>query len=276
MASSMLPPTLPTARSAQISPVPRIPDEAEPARVPVGPFSVVDLPRPLLADYIARSAFVAAEPYLAFALHVGGLNHRGDKDFVAAMRRADVVYADGASVVGLARVAGARIIGRSVTTDLGWDVLRKLGDRHARPLRLALIGGPIGLATEAGAVLAEQLGAQIVVSEHGYQPDWAPVVNRLRATRPDVLIVGLGAPAEMRWVMQWLDRLPPTLVLTCGGWFGFLAGHERRAPAWMRAAGMEWVGRILQAPARLFPRYARGTYSTAALLPRCVRTRISR
>ncbi len=114
-----------------------------------------------------------------------------------------------------------------------------------------------------------------MVAEHGYQPDWAPVVNRLRAARPDALIVGLGAPAEMRWVMQWLDRLPPTLVLTCGGWFGFLAGNERRAPAFMRAAGMEWVARIAQAPARLAPRYARGALSTAALAAACLRSRFS-
>ncbi|WP_279581151.1 hypothetical protein [Fodinicola feengrottensis] len=149
---------MPSARTGQISPVPRLPDEAEPARVPVGPFSVVDLPRLPLADYIARSAVAAvpSRPYLAFALHVGGLNHRTDADFVASMRKADVIYADGASVVGLARLAGARVIGRSVTTDLGWDVLRRLETRQGRPLRLALIGGPIGLAGEAGAVLAEK------------------------------------------------------------------------------------------------------------------------
>lgn len=264
-----------TVPSARISSVPQLPDHAEPATVRVGPFQVVDLPRPLLADHIARSVARtgASRPYLAFALHVGGLNNRRNTDFVAAMGKADVVYADGASVVGLARLAGAKLIGRSVTTDLGWDVLQGLGKLRGRRLRLALVGGPIGLAAEAGAVLAGRLGGQVVLAEHGFQPDWAPVVNRLRATRPDAIIVGLGAPAEMLWVADWLDRLPPALVLTCGGWFGFLAGNERRAPAWMRASGLEWVARVAQAPGRLAPRYARGAWSTAALAPSCLRSR---
>ncbi|WP_163511440.1 WecB/TagA/CpsF family glycosyltransferase [Fodinicola acaciae] len=261
-----------TIPSARVTTAPE-----RPATVRVGPFDVVDLPRPLLADHIARSVVRVGgtRPFLAFALHVGGLNHRHDADFVAAMAKADVVYADGASVVGLAKLAGAKVIGRSVTTDLGWDVLQGLAKLRGRRLRLALVGGPIGLAGEAGEVLAGRLGGQVVLAEHGFQPDWAPVVNRLRATRPDAIVVGLGAPAEMLWVAGWLDRLPPALVLTCGGWFGFLVGNERRAPEWMRAAGMEWVARFVQAPGRLGPRYARGALSTAALAPSCLRARRS-
>src|SRR5881397_3153539 len=106
-------------------------------QVPVGPFCVMDATR---ADFVEHVVALcvdreAAGAVLIYALHVGGLNARGDRAFVDAMSRADVVYADGGSVVWLARLAGARVIERAPTTDVGWDVLRELAGALGRSLR---------------------------------------------------------------------------------------------------------------------------------------------
>jgi N-acetylglucosaminyldiphosphoundecaprenol N-acetyl-beta-D-mannosaminyltransferase len=37
--------------------------------------------------------------------------------------------------------------------------------------------------------------------------------------------------------------------------FSFVAGQVARAPAWMRASGLEWVHRLSQEPGRLARRY---------------------
>ena len=50
----------------------------------------------------------------------------------------------------------------------------------------------------------------------------------------------MGAPREMRWVRQHLGELPDALIITCGGWFGFLTGREGRAPRMLRRPGLEW------------------------------------
>src|SRR3954447_8617946 len=78
--------------------------------VPIGPFRVLDLTRAQLGPAIADTALAqhGQKPTLAFACHVGGLNARGDREFVAAMQRADLIYADGVSVIALARLAGAK------------------------------------------------------------------------------------------------------------------------------------------------------------------------
>lgn len=235
--------------------------------VAVGPFRVADLGVDALVQAVVDRALAQAgtRPTRVFALHVGGLNERSDRRFVAAMERADVVYADGGSVVLVARLAGGRRMQRAATTDVGWDVLRTLAARLGRAPRLALVGGPYGLAEAAGKVLEDGGAGQVVLAENGYQDDWEPVLDRLRAAAPDVLVVGLGAPAEMVWVDTHAARLPPALVLTSGGWFGHLIGNERRAPRMLRRPGLEWVARFAQAPARLGPRYARGLVSTARL-----------
>jgi N-acetylglucosaminyldiphosphoundecaprenol N-acetyl-beta-D-mannosaminyltransferase len=85
--------------------------------------------------------------------------------------------------------------------------------------------------------------------------------------------VGLGAPREMKWVDQHVKDLPPSLVMTCGGWFGFITQDEKRAPQWVCDAGLEWTYRIAQSPRRLAKRYARGALSTAALSAQIIRSR---
>lgn len=243
--------------------------------VEVGPYLVADVSRSDLVEriceeWLSNSSIV---PTTAFALHVGGLNSRRNEAFVESMRAASVVYADGSSVVGLAKAAGAKHIERSATTDIGWDVLQYLGERLGRKPRIALIGGPPGLAERAGAVFDEAGVAQVLLEEHGYHCDWDGTLARLRELQPDVCIVGMGAPREMIWVSQNLGRLPPSLVVTCGGWLGFVVGDERRAPGILQSAGLEWTSRLVRDPQRLMGRYALGAASCLFLLPTALRAR---
>jgi N-acetylglucosaminyldiphosphoundecaprenol N-acetyl-beta-D-mannosaminyltransferase len=202
---------------------------------------------------------------LGFALHVGGLNALHDSAFVDAMRAADLVYADGGSVVWLGKRNGASQLGRAATTDIGWDVLHGIAERQGRVPRVALVGGRPGLARRAAATLEAEGAADPVLIAHGYHEQWADHVDRVRQARPDVVLVGMGAPHEMVWAHEWASRLGRGLVLTCGGWFGFLAGDERRAPRLIRRPGLEWIGRVAQQPWRLGPRYARGAMTTLSL-----------
>jgi N-acetylglucosaminyldiphosphoundecaprenol N-acetyl-beta-D-mannosaminyltransferase len=236
--------------------------------VPVGPFQVLDASRAeVVRTAVDRVVQRPAPQVVAYALHVGGLNHRDDPDYVAAMADADLVYADGGAVVALARLVGAHAIERAPTTDVGWDILHDLRESLGRLPRLALVGGPPHLAERAGGALEAGLGGSVVAVTHGYHKDWAPVLQTIRSANPDVTIVGLGAPREMLWVHRWRHELPPGLILTCGGWFGFLAGEERRAPSLLRRPGLEWIARVTQSPRRLLPRYALGLWSTLALVP---------
>jgi N-acetylglucosaminyldiphosphoundecaprenol N-acetyl-beta-D-mannosaminyltransferase len=237
-----------------------------PPSVEVGPFRVSDSTKEELVDrLISLSLPERSRTAFAYALHVGGLNARRQPDFVAAMRQADVVYADGGSVVWLAKLAGAQHIERAPTTDIGWDLFRGFSRKVGRLPRVAMIGGPPGLARRTGDVFEAAGVADIVLAQHGFQDDWSGPLSRLRAANPDITCIGLGAPREMMWTQRYRDDLPPGLVLTCGGWFGHVVGDERRAPLLLRRSGLEWIARVAQQPVRLGPRYARGLGVTVAL-----------
>ena len=51
-------------------------------------------------------------------------------------------------------------------------------------------------------------------------------------------------------------HLPGTIAMGVGAAFDVHAGKVERAPAWLRAAGLEWLYRTVREPRRLFRRYA--------------------
>lgn len=238
--------------------------------VPVGPFHVADCDQQTLIER------VTADPQrkrTVFALHVGGLNARAKGAFVEAMNRATYVYADGAAVVTLARIAGAKSIERSATTDIGVNLIKAEGRRLGRPARIAIVGGSDGLAERAGGALELEGAGDVVLTAHGYQHSYEAVLEDLRKLAPDVVIVGMGMPREAMWVQDHIAELPNALIMTCGGWLGFLAGDEQRAPSWMQRAGLEWSFRLFQSPRRLWSRYANGVLTSAQIVPRQVAVR---
>lgn len=232
------------------------------AKIRVGDFEVSDCNA---SEIVAQSANLVGRKATIFALHVGGLNRSSDDEFVTSMREADLVYADGMSIVWLARLAGAKDISRAATTDIGIPTLAKMQDLLGRTLRIALIGGEPGLAESAAARLVSEIDAELVFVSHGFHEGWSDRLSELRATNPDVLVVGMGMPREAVWVRKYHSDLPDIPILTCGGWFGFLAGHETRAPQWMQDRGLEWLYRTLQDPVRLARRYVVGAVTVARI-----------
>jgi N-acetylglucosaminyldiphosphoundecaprenol N-acetyl-beta-D-mannosaminyltransferase len=82
------------------------------------------------------------------------------------------------------------------------------------------------------------------------------LVQRILEARPDVLWVGLGAPAQEKWMARMAPRLRVPLMCGVGQAFDLLAGRRPEAPAWMQRRGLEWLFRVYQEPRRLLPRYA--------------------
>jgi N-acetylglucosaminyldiphosphoundecaprenol N-acetyl-beta-D-mannosaminyltransferase len=232
--------------------------------VNVGPFKVADCARDALIEGVTDDR---SPKRVVYALHVGGLNVRDRVDYVAAMNNGDYVYADGTAVVALAKLGGARHVQRAATTDIGLDLLRAEGGQLGRDPRIAVIGGPAGLAEAAGGTLTQSGVGNVVYVSHGYHRTYDDVLSDLREVEPDVVIVGMGMPREAIWVDENRDHLPDALIMTCGGWLGFLAGTERRAPSWMQRTGLEWAYRLWQSPRRLWSRYATGVWTSMSIAP---------
>ncbi|QNM95047.1 WecB/TagA/CpsF family glycosyltransferase [Chitinimonas koreensis] len=140
----------------------------------------------------------------------------------------------------------------------------------ATPRRVYLLGGRPGVARRAAAVIESRHGQRVVGVRDGYggMADPVAVLADIARAKPDVLLVALGNPLQERWILDHRAQLAVPATFAVGALFDFLSGEARRAPAWMRAAHLEWSYRLLCEPRRLARRY---TLEIAVFLYYCLR-----
>jgi len=173
-----------------------------------------------------------------------------DPGFRQVLNSADANVADGIGLMMAARWLGHPLRER-VT---GSDGIYRLSEHCARMgYRPFFLGAASGVAE----VVADRLSARYpglqAAGAYAGSPrpeDEQDVLTRVRAAAPDLLFVAYGVPAEERWIARNRDRLAVPVMIGVGGAFDFVAGIVRRAPSWMRRAGLEWLHRLIRQPWR--------------------------
>lgn len=81
------------------------------------------------------------------------------------------------------------------------------------------------------------------------------IINCINALTPDVLFVGMTAPKQEKWAYEHFEKINAKHVCCIGAVFDFYAGTIERPPQWMIKLGLEWLGRLIKEPRRLWHRY---------------------
>lgn len=199
--------------------------------------------RPLTVGYLN-----AATVNLAFA----------SAEYAGLLARMDCLYADGQAVVWAARWLGVPIPERVNAGDFTPELMRAL---EGEGLKLALVGGRPGEAERAGGIFKGWApGLRIVHTQHGFFADGEAreVGEALEAADPDLVLIGMGSPRQERYALAWAGAGRPRAWWCVGALFEYYAGTRRRAPIWMRRAGLEWMFRLALEPGRLWQRYLVG------------------
>lgn len=189
--------------------------------------------------------------------------------FREAYEDAGLVVVDGTPVLWAARRLGVKLPGVVTGSDLTPALLDRAQARSGT--RVFLLGAAPGVAEKAAAEVGRRWPALTLCGTHspphGFEqcPDALKQIDTLlAAARPDILVVGLGAPKQELWAQSAQHTNPARVTLCVGATIDFLAGHVPRAPTWLRGTGLEWLYRLTTAPRRLGPRYFRD----ALLFPR--------
>jgi alpha-1,3-mannosyltransferase len=136
--------------------------------------------------------------------------------------------------------------------------------------RIFLLGGRPGVAARTGRRVL-QLNSQhtMVGVLDGYfeTKDTAKIIEHIRSSGADVLLVAMGNPKQELWLMENLSATGCRLGFGVGALFDFLAGEIPRAPTWIRLARLEWAYRLSREPRRLWRRYLIGNpkFATRAI-----------
>lgn len=168
---------------------------------------------------------------------------------------ADVLLADGQSVVWASRLLGQPLPERVAGIDL-FEELLGVADRDHR--RIYLLGARPEVLAQVEEVIADRWpGAVIAGSRDGYftEDEADSVAAEIAGCAPDLLFLGMTTPKKENFIARYGDLLDVPVQHGVGGSFDVLAGVTARAPrAWQRC-GMEWAYRVAQEPRRLWRRY---------------------
>ena len=85
--------------------------------------------------------------------------------------------------------------------------------------------------------------------------DNAKMLNAINTFKPDVLFVGMTAPKQEKWSFDHKNALDVTIICSIGAVFDFYAGTLKRPNKIWIKFGMEWLGRLLKEPKRMWKRY---------------------
>jgi len=182
----------------------------------------------------------------------------GSAELRAALRSMECLVADGQSVVWAARRLGQPLPERVNITDVAETVACEVASRG---LRVALIGGPPGEAEGFAAAMRRVApDLQVVLCASGFldAAGERSVLDAIEEADPHLVLLGMGTPLQEERANRWSAEGSPRVWWCVGAVFTYFAGTRRRAPVWVRRAGLEWVVRWVQEPRRLARRYLLG------------------
>ena len=175
---------------------------------------------------------------------------RRQPEFMAVLQSADLVLADGVGLLWAAERLGEHLPER-VT---GSDGIYLLAERAAQMgWTLFLLGAQPGVAEKTAEILARRYpGLQVVGTWPGSpsNEEYPEIASRIKAAHPDILLVAYGAPKQDIWIAKHKEDLRVPVSMGVGGSFDFVAGVQKRAPAWVIRINLEWLWRLITQPWR--------------------------
>ncbi|MGA9533453.1 MAG: WecB/TagA/CpsF family glycosyltransferase [Anaerolineales bacterium] len=172
------------------------------------------------------------------------------------------VFPDGSGALFAGRLQGYPFRERVTYADWLWQLA---GFCAANGYSLFLLGGRDSVAELAAKALAAKYPRLVVAGTRAGYFDKRPegdenkaVIAEINGVSPDILIVGFGMPLQERWLMENWDKLKVHVGLTGGAAFDYISGRLRRPPRFLVDHGLEWLGRLIIEPGRLWRRYLIG------------------
>lgn len=183
-------------------------------------------------------------------------SHR-DTEFKKALLQSDALIPDGTGIVFAIRWLFGIRIRKMAGADLHRHVLQQLDKVAGSVFYLGASQRTLTHITER--IHAEHPHIRVNTYSPPYrdrfsEEETAAMIAAVNAFKPDVLFVGMTAPKQEKWIAANRHLLQARLISGIGAVFGFYGGTTPRPPQWMIAMGLEWLGRLIKEPRRMWKR----------------------
>jgi exopolysaccharide biosynthesis WecB/TagA/CpsF family protein len=184
-----------------------------------------------------------------------------DREFYELLPQFDVVTCDSQILFLAARLLGTPLRERVS----GSDYFPFFYEKYAADpsMTVFICGGAPGVAEIARRNVNAKVGREMIVGTDAPPRDYDrrpgrldEMVARINDSGASVLLVGLGAGRQEKFIVHQRHRLPNVRTfLPLGGTIDYEAGTLARPPAWLTDAGLEWLYRLVREPRQRWHRY---------------------
>lgn len=187
---------------------------------------------------------------------------KSDTQFRDALLKSDILLPDGEIIVWGAKLLGMPDLHKIAGYDLFLHLMHTLNERSGSCF---FLGSSVqALEKIQDRVSREYPNVRVASYSPPYKAAFSADDNELMCSKvnsfgPDVLFVGMTAPKQEKWVMSNSEAIRAKLICSIGAVFDFYAGTNSRPPRWMIRAKLEWLGRLLKEPKRMWRRYLLST-----------------
>lgn len=183
-----------------------------------------------------------------------------DKDFKEILNNSDVVFCDGYGVVLAAKIL-KQLIGQRMTPPDWIDDLFQVLTEHEKAV--FFLGDEEKVVYKFTKRVKKKLPSlKIAGFHHGFfntqDHENSEVIDKINNSKADVLLIGMGMPLQEKWAYENRTRLSVKAIISIGALFRWYSGVEKRAPSWLTNNGLEWLGRLVIQPKKIWKRYIVG------------------
>ncbi len=171
-----------------------------------------------------------------------------DHEFMKVLNRGELVLPDGIGVVIASKILKGGIKERVAGFDTTMTLLSEIKDKD---YKVFFLGAAPGVAEKAKKNIEKKFkGINIVGVHDGYFKSDDEVIPLINESSADVLLVGLGAPKQEKFIDRNFEGLCAKTFIGCGGSLDVMAGVVKRAPDIYIKLHLEWFYRLVKQPSR--------------------------
>ncbi|CAM4143810.1 WecB/TagA/CpsF family glycosyltransferase [Zobellia nedashkovskayae] len=181
-----------------------------------------------------------------------------DAEFKNALKNSDILLPDGIGIVLASKWLYHQKVKKIAGADIHQFLLEKLNKESGSCFYL-------GASESTLAIITKRMAKDYPnVKVGSYSPpfkaefseaDNQKMIESVNNFVPDVLFVGMTAPKQEKWAYTHKNDMTVGMICSIGAVFDFYAGTVKRPSKIWIDLGLEWLGRLLREPGRMWKRY---------------------
>ncbi|WP_248282172.1 WecB/TagA/CpsF family glycosyltransferase [Mucilaginibacter robiniae] len=181
-----------------------------------------------------------------------------DETFKAALMESDVLLPDGVGITVASSFLNRQNIKKIAGADFHHYMLEKMNEQSGSCFYLGSSENTLSKIRER--IKEEYPNIRVETYSPPYKPEFTEqdsndMIAAVNNFQPDVLFIGMTAPKQEKWIHAHKALLNTKVIGSIGAVFDFYAGTIERPPSiWIRF-GLEWLGRLVAEPKRMWKRY---------------------